>query len=50
MNYLVNLVDGLHDDVVDIKKIQNEKQTNRHENRKTDTRLLDPQITRPFLI
>lgn len=42
MNYLVNLVDGLHDDVVDIKKIQNEKQTNRHENRKTDTRLWDP--------
>lgn len=50
VNYLVNLVDGLHDDVVDIKKIQNEKETNRHENRKTDLRLLDPQITRPFLI
>lgn len=28
VNYLVNLVDDLHDDVVDIKKIQNEKLKN----------------------
>ena len=41
VNYLVNLVDDLHDDVVDIKKIQNEKL----KNRKMETRSWDPRIT-----